>query len=96
MDRHYNEYKEDWEMAKGKLRELGVVYNPRTKETTYLNSTTACTSSSSISGKTEISSKETPHEFSYLDMKNGAHMVATEENSVIVAENYEDNFVLAN
>lgn len=68
------------------LKELGVAYNPRTKETTYLNS----------SASDKESQTEQPHSFSYTYNPNGLYIESTDETNVIIMENYADNFVTAN
>lgn len=59
MDYWYERTGEEKGKSSEDLRELGVVYNPRTKETTYLNSTTASTSSSSSSSSSSRSNTTT-------------------------------------
>ena len=55
------------------LKELGVAYNPRTKETTYLNS----------SASDKESQTEQPHSFSYTYNPNGLYIESTDETNVI-------------
>lgn len=81
-------YKSGYEfsMAEAFLKVLGIVYDPRTKETTYLNS----------SASDKEPQTEQPHSFSYTYNPNGLYIEATDEKNIIIMENYADNFVTAN
>lgn len=82
---YYKNHGEEPSAVIEELKVLGVNYDPRTKETTYLNS--------SASDK-EPQTKQ-PHSFSYTYNPNGLYIEATDEKNAIIMENYADNFVTA-
>lgn len=84
MDVYYAEYGEEDDFAAEHLRELGVYYHPGDK-----TSTTTSTASY------QNNSNETLHSFVYERSQNGAHVVSTNDNKIIV-ENYDDKFTLGN